>query len=183
MHPQCGRPGFDPWVGKITWRREQLPTPVFWHLVMTSSQKKKERFFPSAILILWQHFSVMTTFLWYQIIIKKKELPMGSSLYDCKMKRSSSPPHHDIITGGCPLFTLASDRAAVKWTVVYLEFWDRGRSKNSLKRYENVCMLVTFPVKWRLCVNQITRAALKKVKTSNLSNRKWFSTVLTSSLI
>ena len=27
---QCMRPGFDPWVGKIVWRREQLPTPVFW---------------------------------------------------------------------------------------------------------------------------------------------------------
>ena len=27
---QCGRPGFDPWVGKTPWRREQLPTPVFW---------------------------------------------------------------------------------------------------------------------------------------------------------
>ena len=27
---QCGRPGFDPWVGKIPWRRERLPTSVFW---------------------------------------------------------------------------------------------------------------------------------------------------------
>ena len=27
---QCGRPGFDPWVGKIPWSREWLPTPVFW---------------------------------------------------------------------------------------------------------------------------------------------------------
>ena len=27
---QCGRPGFDPCVGKIPWRRERLPTPVFW---------------------------------------------------------------------------------------------------------------------------------------------------------
>ena len=27
---QCGRPGFDPWVGKIPWRRERLPTPAFW---------------------------------------------------------------------------------------------------------------------------------------------------------
>ena len=27
---QCGRPGFDPWVGKIPWRSERLPTPVFW---------------------------------------------------------------------------------------------------------------------------------------------------------
>ena len=26
---QCGRLGFNPWVGKIPWRREQLPTPVF----------------------------------------------------------------------------------------------------------------------------------------------------------
>ena len=27
---QCGRPGFDPWIGKIPWRREGLSTPVFW---------------------------------------------------------------------------------------------------------------------------------------------------------
>ena len=29
MFLQCGRPGFDPWVGKICWRRGWLPTPVF----------------------------------------------------------------------------------------------------------------------------------------------------------
>ena len=28
--PVAGRPGFDPWVGKIPWRKERLPTPVFW---------------------------------------------------------------------------------------------------------------------------------------------------------
>ena len=27
---QYGRPGFNPWVGKIPWRRERLLTPVFW---------------------------------------------------------------------------------------------------------------------------------------------------------
>ena len=27
--PQCWRPGFDPWDGKITWRRKWQPTPVF----------------------------------------------------------------------------------------------------------------------------------------------------------
>ena len=27
---QCGRPGFDPWVRKIPWRRDRLSTPVFW---------------------------------------------------------------------------------------------------------------------------------------------------------
>ena len=26
---QCRRPGFNPWVGKIPWKREWLPTPVF----------------------------------------------------------------------------------------------------------------------------------------------------------
>ena len=27
---KCRRPGFTPWVGKICWRREWLPSPVFW---------------------------------------------------------------------------------------------------------------------------------------------------------
>ena len=25
---QCGRPGFDPWMGRILWRRKWQPTPV-----------------------------------------------------------------------------------------------------------------------------------------------------------
>jgi len=29
MRLQCGRPGFDPWVGKIPWRRAWQPTLVF----------------------------------------------------------------------------------------------------------------------------------------------------------
>ena len=29
-HLQCRRPGFNPWVGKIPWRRERLLIPVFW---------------------------------------------------------------------------------------------------------------------------------------------------------
>ena len=29
IHPQCGRPGFNPWVGNTPWRREWQPTPVF----------------------------------------------------------------------------------------------------------------------------------------------------------
>ena len=29
-HPSAwGRPRFDPWVGKISWRRKWQPTPVF----------------------------------------------------------------------------------------------------------------------------------------------------------
>ena len=30
IHWQCKRTGFDPWIGTIPWRRERLPTPVFW---------------------------------------------------------------------------------------------------------------------------------------------------------
>ena len=30
IHLQWGRPEFVPWVGKISWRRERLPTPVLW---------------------------------------------------------------------------------------------------------------------------------------------------------
>ena len=30
IRPQCRRPGFNSWIGKIPWRREHLPTPVFW---------------------------------------------------------------------------------------------------------------------------------------------------------
>ena len=44
--PQRGRPGFDPWVGKIPWRRERLPTPIFWpaefHGLYSSWGQKKE---------------------------------------------------------------------------------------------------------------------------------------------
>ena len=30
IHLQCRRPRFDSWVWKIHWRRDRLPTPVFW---------------------------------------------------------------------------------------------------------------------------------------------------------
>ena len=28
--PALQKTGLDPWVGKILWRKEWLPTPVFW---------------------------------------------------------------------------------------------------------------------------------------------------------
>ena len=30
IHLQFGRLGFNPWAGKIPWRKERLLTPVFW---------------------------------------------------------------------------------------------------------------------------------------------------------
>ena len=29
---QCRRPGFDPWVGMIVWRKQWLTTPVAWRI-------------------------------------------------------------------------------------------------------------------------------------------------------
>ena len=38
---QCGRPGFDPWVGKIPWRREWRLTLVLWPGVPSGSSGKE----------------------------------------------------------------------------------------------------------------------------------------------
>ena len=39
--PAIQRPEFDPWVGKIPWRRERLPTPVFWPGEFLGSQRAR----------------------------------------------------------------------------------------------------------------------------------------------
>ena len=36
IHLPCRRSWFDSWVGKIHWRRDRLPTPVFWHLAVST---------------------------------------------------------------------------------------------------------------------------------------------------
>ena len=36
---QCRRHGFDPWVGKIPWRRTWQPTPVFWRILENSMDR------------------------------------------------------------------------------------------------------------------------------------------------
>ena len=37
---QCRKPWFDSWVGKITWRRDKLPTPVFFGFPGGSDSKE-----------------------------------------------------------------------------------------------------------------------------------------------
>ena len=32
---QCGRHGFDPWVGRIPWRKERLPSNLAWRIPWT----------------------------------------------------------------------------------------------------------------------------------------------------
>ena len=39
-HMQCRRPWFNSWVGKICWRRDRLPTPVFLGLPCSSAGKE-----------------------------------------------------------------------------------------------------------------------------------------------
>ena len=58
---QHGRPGFDPWVGKVPWRRGKLPTPVFWpgefHGLYSPWGHKKldrtKRLSLSSFLVIW----------------------------------------------------------------------------------------------------------------------------------
>ena len=40
---QCSRPWFDSWVGKIPWRRNRLPTPVFMGIPGGSDGKESTR--------------------------------------------------------------------------------------------------------------------------------------------
>ena len=55
---QCRRPRFDPWVGKIPWRREWQPTPVFLPEESHRSQRVGHNW---VILSLykWNFYSVM----------------------------------------------------------------------------------------------------------------------------
>ena len=67
---RCRRPGFHPWVGKIPWRRQWLPTPVFTclkcleGLVHVGLKKKRKEFRDSEILFLATYFLVTSAFYW-----------------------------------------------------------------------------------------------------------------------
>ena len=39
IHLQCRRPRVDFWVGKICWRRDRLPTLVFWGFLVAQLVK------------------------------------------------------------------------------------------------------------------------------------------------
>ena len=40
IHLQCGKPWFYSWVGKIHWRRDRLPIPVFFSFLGGSAGKE-----------------------------------------------------------------------------------------------------------------------------------------------
>ena len=63
---QCGRPGFDPWVRKIPWRRERLPTPVFWpgeFHELYSPWGSKELDTTEQLSLLVLHFAILYFFI------------------------------------------------------------------------------------------------------------------------
>ena len=85
-HLQCVRPGFDPCIGKVPWRRERLPTPGFWpgelhglyvHRV-TKSQTQLNDFIYVCMYML-SHFSHVQLFVTLWTVAPQAPLSMGSS--------------------------------------------------------------------------------------------------------
>ena len=64
---QCGRSGFDPWDVKIPWRRERLPTPVFWpgelHGLYSQWGHKSDTTERLSFTELWMHLLLIATLL------------------------------------------------------------------------------------------------------------------------
>ena len=52
---QCERPGFDPWIGKIPWRRKWQPTPVLLALKIPWTEELGAGYYP------WGHKELGTT--------------------------------------------------------------------------------------------------------------------------
>ena len=51
---ECRRPQFDSWVGKICWRRDRLPTPVFLGFPCSSADKESAHNVGDLSLIPWR---------------------------------------------------------------------------------------------------------------------------------
>ena len=73
------RPGFDPWVGKIPWRRKWLPTPVFLHGEF-NGQRSLEGYSPwvhkSRTQLSNQHFTL--PFRSFQVVLVVKNPPASA---------------------------------------------------------------------------------------------------------
>ena len=67
---KCGRPGFDSWAGKIPWRWEWLPTPVFLGFPYGSAGKRihlkcgRPGFDPWVGKIPWRRERLLTPVFW-----------------------------------------------------------------------------------------------------------------------
>ena len=70
IHLQCRRPGFNPWVGKITWRREWLPIPVFLPGEFHGQRRRLAGYSP------WGHKELVNTL---QDLLEEKLLGVGTA--------------------------------------------------------------------------------------------------------
>ena len=61
---QCKRPGFDPWVRKIHWRRYKLPTQSSWASFVAQLVKNPPRFNPWVGKIPWRWERLPTPVFW-----------------------------------------------------------------------------------------------------------------------
>ena len=62
-------PGFNPWVGNIRWKREQLPNPVFWPSPWTEEQATVHSITKS-LTQLRDYHSFMIIFIFFNIMFR-----------------------------------------------------------------------------------------------------------------
>ena len=87
---QCGRPRINPWVGKIPWRRESLPTPVFWpgeflgHGLYSSWGHKELDTTEPVLLSLSTKRQLLINFplRWYEPALRKQKQPCCVAFVD-----------------------------------------------------------------------------------------------------
>jgi len=83
---RCRRCGLDPWVGKMPWRRERLPTPVFWpgevHGV-TKSQTRLSEFHKSRINFNWNCWAKFWKTSWISHLKDDRENTGANSRRKC----------------------------------------------------------------------------------------------------
>ena len=121
---QWGRPGFNPWVGKIPWRRKWVPTPVLlpgkshgWRsMVGHSPWGHKES---DTTEQLHFHFSTCGTMEWNQFIsevLSRTNLARGKGQWSLLLILSAS-----LRGTGCPLTSSSKERMAFETQVWGLE--------------------------------------------------------------
>ena len=128
------RRGFNPWVGKIPWRRERLPTPVFLHgefhgLYSPWGHKESDMTewlsWASLLAHMVKHLPVM------------RETQVGSQGWEDPLEKEMAT-HSSILTWKipwteepCRLQSMGSQRVGHDWATslsFYFIFWQEGGS-------------------------------------------------------
>ena len=86
--------GFDPWVGKIPWRRERLPAPVFWPgefhgLYSPWGSQRVEHNWVTFTFTIRQIYGSVSTFLWHKFSKNYCFIFFPFLLFSCHLLYSS----------------------------------------------------------------------------------------------